>query len=137
MAKINSTKVKLLVSGVAAINNVTNAKMSIGANMIDVTTKDSAGWAEFLPGLKNVKMSGDGIVDFGATNIKPSDIFTTYLSVGSSVAIIFTDSTSTTGKSYSASGYFSKLDYEGGVEDTFKFSFDIQITGVLTQSATS
>jgi predicted secreted protein len=136
MAKINGTKVKILVGGVA-ISNLTNVKMSIGANMIDVTTKDSAGWKEVLPGLKNASMSGDAIVDFSATNIPPSTIFTSYLSVGTSVAVIFYDGTAGTGKSYSATGYFDKLDYNGELEGNFTFSFSVTITAAVTQVAST
>jgi predicted secreted protein len=137
MAKINGTKVKILVGGVA-ISNLTNVKMSIGANMIDVTTKDSAGWKEVLPGLKNASMSGDAIVDFSATNIPPSTIFTTYLSVGASVAVIFYDGTPPVLVSHTAAtGYFDKLDYNGELEGNFTFSFSVTITAAVTQVAST
>lgn len=136
MSKINSTKVKILVSGVA-INNLTNVTMSIGADMIDVTTKDSAGWAEFLPGKKNATLSGDGIVDFSASSIPPSTIFATYLSLGASAAIIFYDGTATTGKSYSCTAYFDKFELKGGTEGNFEFSFSLKVTAAVTQVAST
>lgn len=136
MSKINGTKVKILVSGVA-INNLTNVTLSIGADMIDVTTKDSAGWAEFLAGKKNATMSGEGIVDFSASSIPPSTIFSSYLSSGTSAAVIFSDGTPSTGKSYTATAFFDKLEYKAGTEDNFTFSFSLKITGVPTQTAST
>lgn len=135
MSKINSSKVKILVSGVA-ISNLTNVTMSIGADMIDVTTKDSAGWAEFLAGKKNVTMTGEGIVDFSATT-PPSTIFTSYLSTGTSAAVIFSDGTASTGKSYTATAFFDKLEYKAETEGNFSFSFSLKITGTPAQVAST
>jgi predicted secreted protein len=134
MAKINGSKVKILSSGVA-ITNTQNASIDINGAMIDVTTKDSSGWKEVLPGLKDAQMSCDGIVDVSAG--VTIDSLITKLINGTSVAVIFSDGTPTTGKSYSASGYINKCSLKAATEDNYTFSMSITITGALTQVAST
>jgi Phage tail tube protein len=132
MAKINGTSVKLYAAG-TVIDNLTKVDFETSRGMIDVTTKDSNHWKEILPGLMEAKFSGDGIVDFASTNKKPSDLFT-YLTAGTSVAMLFYDAISGD-KQYSATGYFSKFNISSGVEDAVKFSYEIVVTGTATQSS--
>ena len=132
MAKINGTSVKLYAAG-TVIDNLKKVDFETSRGMIDVTTKDSNHWKEVLPGLKEAKFSGDALVDFAATNKKASDLFT-YLDAGTSVAIVFYDATSGD-KQYTASGYFSKFAINSGVEDAVGFSFEIVVTGSVTQSS--
>lgn len=134
MSKINGSKVKILVSGVA-ITNTQNVSIDINGAMIDVTTKDSAGWKEVLPGLKSATMTGSGIVDVAAA-YAPASIFTS-LTAGTSVAVIFYDGVPTSGKSYSATGYFSKLTFKAGTEDNYTFDFTVEITSTLSSVAST
>lgn len=134
MAKINGSKVKILSSGVA-ITNTQNVSIDINGAMIDVTTKDSSGWKEVLPGLKDAQMSFDGIVDVAAAVTVDSLI--TKLIAGTSVAVIFYDGTPSTGKSYSASGYINKISLKAATEDSYLFSGSITITGAVTQVAST
>lgn len=133
MAKQNGTKLKILSDGVA-ISNLTDVTMEVDGATIDVTTKDSSGWKEILPGLKSAKLSGSGLVDDSST-LPPSTLFTK-LTGGTSCAVIFYDTT-TGNKSYTATGYYTKFTKKGGVEDAQQFSFEIEITGSVTQTATT
>lgn len=135
MAKVNGTKLKILVGG-TSISNLTNATLNINRAEIDVTTKDSSQWKEILPGLKDATISGEAILDFlGAAYNAGTTLFTDLVN-GNLVALLFSDIT-TGDKSYSCSGYFTKCDVSGGVEDAAKLSFSIRITGAVTQIATT
>lgn len=133
MAKRNGSSIKILSDG-ATISNLKNVSMVVDGAVIDVTTKDSAGWRELLTGLKKASMSGAGTADFGAA-FPPSTIFTK-LSAGTSCAILFYDSVAGD-KSYSASGYYTKFELKAGTEDEFTFDFSIEVTGAVSQVATT
>ncbi len=133
MAKRDGSLIKILSDGVT-ISNLTNVTLSVNGAMIDVTTKDSSGWKEVIPGLKSGTMTGTGIVDFSAA-FPPSTIFTK-LSAGTSCAVIFYDSV-VADKSYTCSGYYAKYDLKAGTEDNFTFDFTIEITAAVTQTATT
>ena len=133
MAKANGTTVKILSDGIS-ISNLKNVSMNVNGAMIEVTTKDSGGWKEVLPGLKDATMSGDGEVDTAST-LAPDIIFGK-LKTGTSCAVIFYDSVSGK-KSYTATGYYSKFNYKAGTEDSFTFDFEITITGSVTSTATT
>lgn len=133
MAKNNGTKIKILSDGVT-ITYLKDVAMNINGAMIDVTNKDSGGWKEILPGLKDATMSGSGFVDWAATF--PASTIFTKISAGTSCAVIFYDSTSGN-KSYTATAYYSKFNLKAGTEDAFEFDFEIMITGTVTQTATT
>jgi TP901-1 family phage major tail protein len=131
MAKQNSTKWKMIV-GVVAIDNLSELSFEVNNKLIDVTTKDSGGWEEYLPGLKGASFSGSGIVDFADTGYTPDEIFSALIA-GTSLAIECSDAVSTN-KEYTFTGYFDKYSIDGGVEDAIKFSFSGKVTGVVTQA---
>lgn len=133
MAKNNGTKIKILSDGIT-ISNLKDVSMNINGAMIDVTNKDSGGWKELLTGLKDASISGSGMVDWAST-FPPSTIFAK-LSAGTSCAVIFYDST-TGNKSYTATGFYSKLNFKAGTEDSYDFDFEIMVTGSVTQATTT
>lgn len=134
MAKQNSTKWKLLVATVA-VDNLTDVSIEVNNKLIDVTTKDSAGWEEYLVGggLKGASFSISGLVDFGDSGTTPDDLFTA-LVAGTQLALEASDGV-TGNQDYSFSGMIEKYSIEGGVEDTIKFSVSGKATGVVTQAA--
>lgn len=134
MAKSNGTSWKIYVGSTGTvISNITKVQMSVGRDMIDVTTKDSNHWKEVLPGLKNGKFTFDGYADYAASGYKPSDLFTA-LDAGTSLAFILYDGVSGD-KQYQASGYLNKCDIDTGTEDAVKFSIEATVTGAMTQAS--
>lgn len=130
MAKFNASKVKILI-GSTAINDLEECELNIDGEPIDVTTKDSNGWSEFLAGLKTWTMSGSGILDFSATE-GVDEIFDD-LSNGTIGSIKF--STSETGDSeFSGSGLYTNLQISAPKEDKVTFSFNLQGSGVLSKA---
>lgn len=134
MAKQNSSLWKILIATVA-IDNLSELSFEVNNKLIDVTTKDSAGWEEYLPGLKGATFSGSGIVDFADSNYTPDEIFTA-LVAGTALAIECSDAV-TGSKEYTFSGIFNKYSVDGGTEDSIKFSFSGKVTGVVTQATIS
>jgi len=133
MAQYNGTKLKLLQNG-TALDDLIDITMVADAEMIEVTNKDSNSWAEFLPGKKNVTISGSA--DLDSTSVLPaSDIFSK-ISAGTSVSIIFYHSV-TGQKSYTGTGYYKKFQQKGGTEDRMTIEFEIQMTGTVTQTSTT
>lgn len=134
MAKSNGTSWKIYVGSTSTkIDNITKISMSIGRNMIDVTTKDSNHWKEVLPGLKDAKFTFEGPLDYASSGYTPTSLFTA-LDNGTSLAFILYDSTSGD-KQYQASGYLNKFDTSSGVEDVAMFSLEATITGAVTQAS--
>lgn len=134
MAKINGTKIKFLVGG-TSISNVSTCTLSTSRGMIDVTNKDSASWKEVLPGLKDATGTAELFVDYAATGYKPQTLYTD-LTDGNLLAIIFYDTT-VAEQSYTMSGYLTKVDFSAGTEDAEKCSIAFQVTGAVTQTATT
>jgi predicted secreted protein len=69
MAKINATD---LLVYIGASNNMpiahsTSATLNIEQDLPDATTKDSAGWADHINGLKSWSIDFDGLVDYAAS----------------------------------------------------------------------
>jgi predicted secreted protein len=134
MAKQNSTKWKILVATIA-IDNLTDLSFEVNNKLIDVTTKDSAGWEEYLGGLKGATFSCSGIVDDVSTNYSPVDALTQVIA-GTSVAIECSDAVSGNSK-FSFSGIFEKFSKDGGVEGVIKFSLSGKATGAVTPGTVS
>lgn len=133
MAKYSGTKLKILSDGVS-ISNLENVTMDVDGEVIEVTDKDSNGWAEFLPGKKKVTMSGTAFLN--SVNSLPASTIFAKISAGTSAAIIFYHSVS--GQlSYTGTGYYTKFSQTGGTEDNIKISFSIQMTSTVTQTATT
>lgn len=134
MAKQNSTKWKLLVGG-TAIDNLTDLSLEVNNKLIDVTSKDSAGWEEFLPGLKGASFSGSGIVDFADSGETPDEILQDLID-GTLGSMIASDAVSGS-KKFTFSAYYEKFSIKGGVEDKITFDFSGKVTGVLTIGTTT
>ena len=50
--------------GDKAIGHTTSCTLSLTADLPDATTKDSAGWAQHIQGLRSGTISVDGLVDY-------------------------------------------------------------------------
>jgi predicted secreted protein len=131
MAKINASNVKILVGNVQ-ISNLTNCNFEVNVDMIDVTTKDSAGWKEILSGLKDWKMGGDITVDFALATNAADDIFTT-LVAGGDVSVKFNIPGSGNAL-YTGVGKYSQQSFEAGTEDKLTSKFSIMGNGQIVQT---
>lgn len=130
---INATDIAIYIS-TSKVAHTTSAELSVSADMIDITTKDSAGWGENMPGKKSWELSGEGKFSFDA-GYSPEDLFTamvnkTKLSVKLKTATSGNDE-------YAGDCYITSWSVSAGVEDAASFSFAFQGTGAITKAVTS
>jgi len=66
MAKFNATDLLVYV-GAIPIAHSTSATITIDVDLPDATTKDSAGWADHIAGVRNWSIDFDGLVDYASS----------------------------------------------------------------------
>lgn len=121
------TVLKLDGTNLAELTNVT---MSLSQETFDVTSKESAGWTEVLPGVRSATFSAEGIADFQATNKDLADIFTAYTN-RAAVAIEWTNGV-TGDKKATCSAYITSCEISAPMEDTVTYSIEFASTGAVT-----
>ena len=129
MAIYNGTLQVLKFDG-TQMAELTNVTATLNQETFDVTSKESAGWTEILPGVRSATFTAEGIADFQATNKDLADIFTAYNN-RASVAIIWTDMV-TGDKSVSQTAYISSCEVSAPMEDVTTYSIEFTGTGAPT-----
>jgi TP901-1 family phage major tail protein len=128
--KVNGTKIGFY-SGSTLVASATSHTLGIEANMIDVSNKDSLGWAEFIPGQRSWTIDGDFVFHFDAT-YGLDDFFDAMIN---RTALTVKLSTEVTGDFYfTGTAYPTSTSLEAPMEDATTYSASFQGTGVLTKS---
>lgn len=128
MAAINGTVSRLKIGG-TALAKETESTLSINVNNFEITSKDSGGWRELLPGLRDWSISGEGVLDFVAAT--GWDTLSAAALARTPLTILFT--TAVTGDTeYTGSAYIETLEQGTPMEDKITFTFTLAGTGVLT-----
>lgn len=125
MATFNGTELTLTIGGVDVAKS-TSASVSLDADTIDVSTKDSSGYQEVIQGQKSGTVDFEGLVDLAAND--QGGALYTYWSNGTSVAWALTDGT----KTLSGNGIVTNLSIDAPMEDVATYSGSIQITGTVS-----
>tara|TARA_Y100001973_G_C5157492_1_gene311666 strand:- start:227 stop:655 length:429 start_codon:yes stop_codon:yes gene_type:complete len=113
----------------------TSCSISINADTIDVSSKDSNGYRDLIGGQKSFSLSADGLMDFtsSGSTTDPDEIFT---QLDNRTSVTFTFALATpAGYKYTGSGFITSLEVSGGVEDAPTYSCSIEGTGQITQTA--
>ena len=108
-----------------------SCSLSFKANTMDVTTKDSSLWADFLPTVKDWTITTDSLValDSAANAVKLSD----YLIAGTQVTVKF--STHLIGNLYwYGSCYVSSVDVNAGMDEPTSYTATLTGDGALTKA---
>jgi len=129
MAIYNGTLQILTLDG-TQIAELTSVSMSMSQDLFDVTSKESGGWSEVLPGLRNVTYSCEGLVDFQATNKDMADIFTLF-TTRASCSIVWTNAV-TGDKKITQTCYLSSCEISAPMEDKVSYSIEFTGTGAPT-----
>ena len=137
---INSTAILVEISEDSGstfdtVGFCTSASLSWSMDVRDVTTKDSGGRREVLPGKSQWSINFEGLVTYSTlTDVdKPNDI---YSLADAKTSVVLKYGSLTTGEyDYQGSGYFSSYSQEAGVEDNNTFSASFEGTSTLTQAA--
>lgn len=130
MAIINGT-VWLLALGGTDLPDQTEGSISINMEMRDITTKDSNGYRELLPGLRSGTISVSGIVDDQGTGGASGTLFTA-LSAQTEQSIVF-GLDGADDYHYTCFGFCSSLEVSGGTEDNVTYSATIELTRAILQ----
>lgn len=102
--------------------------------MIDVTTKDSGGWKEIIPGMKSFSIAIDALLTFDETYGFEA-LNDAYLN---RTLIYFRLTTETTGnEKFWGSGYISSVEVNAGLEEAVTYSVGIEGTAAITRSTTT
>lgn len=117
------------------IGYCTSASLSWSMDVRDVTTKDSGGRREILPGKTQWNISFEGLVTYNTQTDKdkPNNIYT--LADGKTAVVLKYGTTNTGDYDYQGSGYFTSYGQEAGVEDNNTYSATFEGTSTLTQAA--
>lgn len=115
------------------IGHSTSCTLSITNDMPEATSKDSAGYAEVIAGLRSFEISFDGLVDYTdeATGSTNADGIITL--VNSRSKIDFSFGTAVSGDQLiSGEGFISSIEVTGEMESVTTYSGTITGTGSLT-----
>lgn len=134
MAIFNGTDLGVYI-GSTLIAAATDVTLTLNAETIDITTKDSAAFRELLPGLRSGSMSVSGLIDYvDASNKDFLDLYGAWES-RTALVLKFSRSSLATGEaSFSASGFVTSLEQSGGTEDTATYSATFELTGLIDET---
>jgi TP901-1 family phage major tail protein len=141
MAIFNGTDLVLKVQAVNGaadefkLMHSTSCSLSLNADTIDISTKDSLGFRDLLGGQKSFSLSADGLMDFASTGstTDPDELFTNMMNRTSVTFTFALDVQS--GYKYTGSAFITSLEVSGGVEDAPTYSVSLEGTGAITQTA--
>jgi len=130
MAIINGRNLIVKVDG-TAIASAQDCQITLNNDLPDATTKDSAGWAEHIVGLKDWSGSCSGLYDPDNANVTIEDIMDTIIS-GTKVEIFF--GVEVNGKVfYSGDANFDSAGIAAPNESPSTYDISFKGTGPLTK----
>ena len=109
---------------------LTNCSMSVNADLFETTSKESGGWKEVLPGLRDITYSAEGLADFASANKDLTDIFAAY-NGRTLVSIVWTNLTAGA-TSVTQSAYITSCEVSAPMEDVTTYSIEFAGTGTPT-----
>ena len=127
MAKLDGYDILVQTGGVTVVGQ-TGAGLYFLADMIDVTTKDSNKFKEYLAGEKGGTITVDGLYDVtGGTN-NTEDVFDDLIA-GTEVTWKWGQFATAGEKYFTGSGFISSLNMSGPKNEASTYSITIQVTG--------
>jgi TP901-1 family phage major tail protein len=133
MAKINGTDF-LVYSDNVAVGASTSCTLNVSANLFDVTSKDSAGWAEKLPGLRSWSIDVEGLYD-PAQTLDAEELYD-MLDTRDEVTVKF--STTEVGATYyTGKAYVTSLKISAPMEDAVTITATFEGTADLNKATVS
>src|SRR3990167_2590274 len=128
--KINGTRLGLYIAG-TLLGAATSHSLSLSGNSMDVTTKDSGGWKEILPGLKEWSIDCDALRADDQTGKGHKDIFDALVN-RTKLSVKFR--TATTGdEAFVGEVYVTSFEKNAGLEEAASYSASFEGTGALTR----
>lgn len=126
--KFNGTDILVYVDGVA-VAHATSHTLNVNAEMIDATTKSSAGWKDILPGLRDWSIDAEGLVAYDATE----GVEELYADITGRTQVTVKFTTEVTGDArWTGSAYVSSMSLSAPMEDVVSYSISFAGDGALT-----
>jgi len=134
MAIFNGTDLGVYI-GTTLIAAATDVSLTLNAETIDITTKDSAAFRELLPGVRSGSISVSGLIDYvDASNKDFIDLYAAW-ETRAVLSLKFSKATLATGEaSFAASAFITSLEQSGGTEDTASYSATFELTGAIDET---
>ena len=104
--------------------------LSLSVDMIEITTKDSNKWKEYLAGQKGGTVSVEQLYDPTATTGSISHAFADL--VAGTKLVIAWGGVVATETYYECDGFISSLSISGPDNDAASYSVEVQLTGAVT-----
>ena len=126
----NGTDLLLKVEG-TTIGHTTSCSLSLSMDTPEATTKESAGFSEYIGGVKGGEISFEGLVayDDGANAIEMAD----YLLARTQLTCVF--GTAEAGDAiYTAEAFLSSVEMSAEMEAAVTYSGSLTITGAIVKS---
>lgn len=133
MAIMNGTKLAVYNTG-TKFAHATDCSIEISMDTIDTTTKDSAGWRDLLPGLRQASINTSNLYEDSSTE-GVDELWTAFLA---RTPLTLRFSTEVVGEErFTGSFYLTSLSLTGGVEDAASYSATFELSGALIKETVS
>ena len=137
---LNATAVKFKAAStggtVANVDLIKDSTITINSAERDTTTKDSAGWAEMIPGIKDASIDLTCLLKLDATygysDLQAAQLAGTKLDIEVQVGVAATGD-----YLMECSAYITSISLPSAYEDNIEFSVSLKVTGELTYTLVS
>ncbi len=126
----NGTNLLLKIEG-ATVGHTTSCSLSLSMDTPEATTKDSAGFSEYIAGVKGGEISFEGLIayDDSSNAIEMAD----FLLARTQLTCVF--GTVESGDAiYTAEAFLTSVEMSGEMEAATTYSGSLTITGAITKS---
>lgn len=130
MACIKGNDLEVYIGGVL-VGKATSATLNINSNLLDASTKDSAGWLKQCAGQKSWDVSSEMLVDFSLT-YGVSELYTAFVA-GTEVTLLFGEGTGAVAK-FEGTALVSSISINAANEELATVSASFNGTGALAAS---
>ena len=118
-----------------AIGHTQSATFSITADLPDATTKDSAGWAEHIQGLRSATCSFDGLVDYSDDGTTKQGVVSLTDLILNRTSVTLYWGTEIVGDTiYTATASLGDIEQSAEMESPVSFSGTFTINGAITKA---
>ena len=130
MACIKGNDLEVYIGG-TLVGKATSATLNINSNLLDASTKESAGWIAQCAGQKSWDVSSEMLVDF-SLSYGVSELYTAFVA-GTEVTLLFGEGTGAVAK-FEGSALVSSISINAANEELATVSASFNGTGSLTAS---
>jgi predicted secreted protein len=130
MAAIKGNDLEVYIGG-TLVGKATSATLNINSNLLDASTKESAGWLDQIAGQKSWDVSSEMLVDF-SLSYGVSELYTAFVA-GTEVVLVFGEGTGAVAK-FEGNALVSSISINAANEELATVSASFNGTGSLTAS---